>query len=53
MKLQPTHTGRAFIDVTATVQKLRDIIAELLSAHALTGCDTVTMCHMALEKAKC
>ncbi len=42
MKLQSTQTGRAFIDMTATVQKLRDIIPQLL---ALSGCDTVPMCH--------
>ncbi len=45
MKLQSTQTGRTFIDVTATVQKLRDIIPQLLPAHALSGCDTVPMCH--------
>ena len=45
MKLQSTQIGRAFIDVTATVQKLRDLIPELLPAHALSGCDTVPMCH--------
>ena len=45
MKLKSTQAGRAFIDVTATVRKLRDLIAELLSAHALSGCDTVPMCH--------
>ena len=45
MKLKSTQAGRAFIDVTATVRKLRDLIAELLPAHALSGCDTVPMCH--------
>ena len=40
-----TQAGRAFIDVTATVRKLRDLIAELLPAHTLSGCDTVPMCH--------
>ena len=40
-----TQAGRAFIDVTATVRKLRDLIAELLPAHTLSGCDTVLMCH--------
>ena len=46
MKLQSTQTGRAFIDVTATVLKLRDdVILQLLPAHALSGCDIVPMCH--------
>ena len=45
MKLKSTQAGRAFIDVTATVRKLRDLIAEHLPAHALSGCDTVPMCH--------
>ena len=44
MKLKSTQAGRAFIDVTATVRKLRDLIAGLLPAHALSGCDTVPMC---------
>ena len=46
MKLQSTQTGRAFIDVTATVLKLRDdVILQLLPAHPLSGCNTVPMCH--------
>lgn len=45
MKLQPTQAGRAFIDIAATVGKLKDITAKLLPAHALSGCDTVPMCH--------
>ena len=45
MKLLSTQTGRAFIDVTATVLKLSDIIPRLLPAHALSDCDTVPMCH--------
>lgn len=45
MKLQSTQTGRAFIDISATVQKLKNMIPELLPAHALSGCDTVPMCH--------
>ena len=44
MKLKSILADRAFIDVTATVTKLRDLIAELLLAHALSGCDTVPMC---------
>ena len=45
MKLQSTQTGRAFIDIAATVQKFKNIIPELLPTHALSGCDTVAMCH--------
>ena len=33
--------GRAVIDINATVDLRRDIIADLLAAHGLTGCDTV------------
>ena len=39
------HLRRAFIDIAATVQKFKNIIPELLPAHALSGCDTVAMCH--------
>ena len=61
MKLQSTQSGRAVIDITATVNHLQSIIPELLPAHALTGCDTVSMCHgigetkmfKALEGGKC
>ena len=45
MKLQSTQSGRAFIDIAATVQSLQNIVPELLPAHALSGCDTVAMCH--------
>ncbi len=45
MKLQPTQAARTSIDVAATVGKLKDIIAQLLPAHALSGCDTVSMCY--------
>ena len=45
MKLQSPQSGRAVIDIAATVQKLKDVISELLPAHALNGCDTVAMCH--------
>ena len=38
MKLQSTQTGKAFIDIAATVQSLKNIIPELLP-------DTVPMCH--------
>ena len=33
--------GRAVIDINATVDLHRDIIPDLLTAHGLTGCDTV------------
>lgn len=45
MLMQSTKKGRAVIDIKATVSKLADIIPNLLQAHALTGCDTVAMCH--------
>ena len=35
MKLQSPQSGRAVIDIAATVQKLKDVISELLPAHAL------------------
>lgn len=44
VKLHSTQAGRACIDVTATVRKLKDTVLELLPAHALSGCDTVPMC---------
>ena len=34
-------SGRAVIDIAATVEKHKGIIPNLLAAHALTGCDTV------------
>ena len=36
-KLQSTQAGRAFIDVSATVLKLREVIPQLLPAHAPKG----------------
>ena len=45
MKLKSTQADTVFIEVTATVRKLIDLIAELLPAHALSGCDTAPMCH--------
>jgi len=51
MKLQSTQSGRDVIDIANTVKNLQSIISELLPAHALTGCDTVSMCH-GIGKAK-
>ena len=45
MKLQSTQSGRACIDIPATVLSLQNVVGELLPAHALSGCDTVPMCH--------
>lgn len=45
MKLRSAQSGRALIDIAATVQSLQNIIPELLPAHAISGCDTVAMCH--------
>ena len=41
LKLQSPQSGRAVIDIAATVQKLKDVISELLPAHALSGCDVL------------
>ena len=43
MKLHSTQSGRAAIDIAATMQSLTNIIHELLPAHAVSGCDTVAM----------
>ena len=45
IKLKSTQASRALIDVTATVRKLGDLIAELLPAHVLSGWVSVQMCH--------
>ena len=45
MRLQPTPKARASIDIQASVSNLSNIIPELLPAHALSGCDTVSMCY--------
>ena len=39
MMLHSTRTGRACIDVTATVHMLKDTVLVLLHAHALSRCD--------------
>ena len=51
MKLQSTQSGRASIEIAATVQSLQNMVSELLPAHASSGCDTVAMCH-GIGKAK-
>jgi hypothetical protein len=35
---------RAMVDIGKTVDKHREIIPEILPAHALSGCDTVACC---------
>lgn len=45
MKMRSAQAGRAIIDISRTALKLADIIEQLLPAHALSGCDTVPMCH--------
>ena len=45
-----TSHGRTSMDVKASVAKFANIIPELLSAHALTGCDTVS-CFYGIGKA--
>ena len=52
MKLKSAQEVRAYIDVTATVKKVRDLNAELLLAHAQSGCDIVPTCH-SIGRARC
>ena len=40
--LFPTTPSRAHIDIQATARAHKDILGNLLQAHALTGCDTVS-----------
>lgn len=39
--MEPTQKQRTAIDIKATAEKNVDIVPYLLSAHALSGCDTV------------
>ena len=39
--MEPTSQGRLSVSIGSTVAKYRNIAPHLLSAHALTGCDTV------------
>ena len=39
--MEPTSQGRLSVNIGSTVAKHRSIAPHLLSAHALTGCDTV------------
>ena len=41
LTMEGTVSGRAVIDIAATVEKHANIILQLPAAHALTGCDTV------------
>ena len=40
--LFPTSSSRIHIDIQATARAHKDILGDLLQAHALTGCDTVS-----------
>lgn len=42
MIMSATSCGRAAVDIKATTQKHKDIADQLLSAHAISGCDTVS-----------
>ena len=44
MMVSPIH-GRTVIDINATVDRHRPIMKHLLTAHGLTGCDTVAPCY--------
>jgi len=37
--------GRSFLDIKASVKTHKQVIPDLLAAHALTGCDTVASPH--------
>ena len=39
--MEPTSQGRSSVNIGSTVVKHRSVAPQLLSAHALTGCDTV------------
>lgn len=39
--MEPTSQGRSVINISETVSKHLNIVPQLLSAHALSGCDTV------------
>lgn len=51
MYMESPIRGRLLIDIKTTVQKHRDIVPDLLAAHALSGCDT-TACHFGIGKCK-
>ena len=42
--MEPTSQGRSSANIGSTVAKHRSIAPQLLSAHALSGCDTVASC---------
>ena len=42
--MKPTSQGRSSANIGSTVAKHRSIVPQLLSAHALSGCDTVASC---------
>ena len=42
LTMEGTVSGRAVIDIAATVEKHARIILQLAAAHALTGCDALT-----------
>lgn len=39
--MQPSAGGRSVVDISATAEKHKDILPAVLSAHAITGCNTV------------
>jgi len=44
-KVLMTIEGRSFLDIKAPVETHKQVIPDLLAAHALTGCDTVASSH--------
>ena len=49
MRMESPSKERAVIDIQLTVEKHRDIVGQLLPAHALSGCDTVA-CYFGVGK---
>ena len=49
--MESTSQGRSLVNIGATFANYKDIASNLLSAHALTGCDTVA-CYYGIGKSK-
>ena len=49
MKMESPSRERAVIDIQLTVEKHKNIVKQLLPAHALSGCDTVA-CYFGVGK---
>jgi hypothetical protein len=49
VRMESPIKDRVVVDISKIVENHRDIISEILAAHALSGCDTVACCS-ALER---